>query len=413
MAIEVTMPKLGLTMAEGKIVEWRKKEGDNVEKGEILFVIETEKITYEYESPASGILGKIVVPVGDTVPVTTIVAYILKPGEKMAEIPVKAKEAITEAPGKAAAPTAVSVSSQPTKEATSAGEKIKVSPLARKLAEESGIDISKVTGTGPEGRIVKEDILRAVEEAKTIKPTAKPATEAILPSKTTLVPLTGMRRTIAQRMSQSFQTAPHCWVHTRVEATRLEEAREQLLPSIEKQTGLRMTYTDLLVKILAQALEDYPILNSRWTDNGIELMEDVNIGVATNVPEGLVVPVIHQANKKSLAEITRSRADIVSRAREGKLGLDEMTNGTITITNLGVTTAGIVGIYQILNPPEAAILGLGPLVEEPIVVDKQVVARLCINFTLTFDHRILDGFTAAQFMSRIKELVEQPLLLFL
>ena len=413
MAIEVTMPKLGLTMVEGKIVEWRKEEGDNVEKGEILFVIETEKITYEYESPASGILGKIVVPVGDTVPVTTIVAYILKPGEKMADIPVKAKEAITDAPGKAAAPTTVSVSSQPEKEATPAGEKIKVSPLARKLAEESGIDISKVTGTGPEGRIVKEDILRAVEEAKTTKPTAKPATEAILPSKTTLVPLTGMRRTIAQRMSQSFQTAPHCWVHTRVDATRLEEAREQLLPTIEKQTGIRLTYTDLLVKILALALEDYPILNSRWTDNGIELMGDINIGVATNVPDGLVVPVIHQANKKSLAEITRSREDIVSRAREGKLGLDEMTNGTITLTNVGVTTAGIVGVYQILNPPEAAILGLGPIAEEPMVVDKQVVARPCINFTLAFDHRILDGFTAAQFMGRIKELVEQPLLLFL
>lgn len=412
MATEVTMPKLGLTMVEGKIVEWRKKEGEAVEKGEVLFVIETEKVTYEVEAPASGTVGSIVVPEGGTVPVGAVVAYILQPGETLAEIPAKAKAA--KAPVAAVVPEAVLAMSQPREEAAITGvstERAKISPVARKLAEEHGIDISRVIGTGPEGRVVKEDILKAIEEAKSKPPVAKPAVGEALPARARLLPLSSMRRTIARRMSQSFQTAPHFWIQVKVDATKLKEAREQLLPSIEKETGQRLTYTDLIIKIVARVLEDYPIVNSRWTDNGIELLEDINIGVATSVPDGLIVPVLRQANKKPLAEITRVRADIVSRGREGKLGIDEITGGTFTVTNLGMASGGLIGGTPVLNPPEAAILLLVPIAEEPVVVDGQVVPRLCLNLTLGIDHRVLDGFIATQFLSRVKELIEQPLLL--
>jgi pyruvate dehydrogenase E2 component (dihydrolipoamide acetyltransferase) len=412
MATEVTMPKLGLTMVDGKIVEWRKNEGEVVEKGKILFVIETEKVTYEVEAPTSGILGNIVVPVGETVPVGTVVAYILQPGEILAEVPAKEKAAKT--PVTAVVPEVVFAIPTPREEAAITGVstgRVKISPVARKLAEEHGIDISQVMGSGPDGRIVKEDIMKAVEEAKSKPAIARPAAEEILPTRAKLLPLSGMRRTIARRISQSFQTAPHFWIQAKVDATKLKEAREQLLPSIEKETGQRLTYTDLIVKIVARVLEDYPIFNSRWTDNGIELLEDINIGVATSVPDGLIVPVLRQVNIKSLTEITRTRADIVSRGREGKLGIDEMTGSTITITNLGVASGGIIGGNPILNPPEVAIIALGPIAEEPAVVDGQVVPRLCLNLTLAIDHRVLDGFIAAQFLGRIKELIEQPLLL--
>lgn len=414
MATEVTMPKLGLTMVEGKVVEWRKKQGEVVEKGEILFVIETEKVTFEVEAPTSGILENIIVLEGETVPIGTVVAYILQPGETLTGVPARVKGKAAETPGAAAVCQAVPLRAQSGKEAAmpEVGDgRLKISPVARKLAEDHGVDISKVIGTGPDGRIVKEDILRAIEEAKGKLPLTKPGVREALPARAKLLPLSGMRRAIARRMSQSFQTAPHFWIQAKVDATMLKETREKLLPSIEKEVGHRLTYTDLIIKIVTRTLEDFPIFNSRWTDDGIEVLEDINIGVATSVPDGLIVPVLREANKKSLAEIIRARADIVSRGREGKLAIDEMTGSTFTITNMGMASGGITSINAILNPPEAAILALGPITEEPAVVDGQVVPRLCLNLTLAIDHRVLDGFIAAQFLGRIKELIEQPLLL--
>lgn len=208
-------------------------------------------------------------PEGETVPVGTVLAYILQPGETLAEVPVKVMEKAAKTPV-AAVPETVSATAQPRGEAAITGmsiERIKISPVARKLAEEHGIDISRVIGTGPDGRIVKEDIIRAVEDDKGKPATAKPAVEEILPTRAKLVPLSGMRRTIARRMSQSFQTAPHFWIQAKADTTRLKEAREHLLPSIEKETGQRLTYTDLIIKIVARALEDYPTINSKWADD--------------------------------------------------------------------------------------------------------------------------------------------------
>lgn len=420
MAAEVIMPKLGLTMVEGKIVEWKKSEAENVEKGEILLVIETEKVTYEVEAPASGALGKIIVPEGDTVPVGTILAYILQSGETPADIPSKARvkqEAETMAT-ETVASAPVSTTSQPREVMTAeeGKQRLKVSPVARKLAEEHGVDISEIAGTGPEGRVVKEDILRAIEQAEAAE--AKPATlaeavsEALLPRRAKLLPLTGMRRTIARRMSQSFQTAPHFWAQMQVDATNLIQAREALMPTIEDRTGLRLTYTDLLVMMAARALEEHPIVNSRWTEDGVELLEDKNIGVATNVEGGLIVPVIRQANKQSLSEIVRIRADIVERGRKGKVGVDEMTGSTFTITNMG-TLSGDLSFFPIINPPEAAILGVGSIAEKAVVLNGQIAARPCLNLTLGIDHRVLDGAIAAQFLNKMREMIEQPLLFML
>jgi len=406
-------------MVEGKVVEWKKGEGEEVKKGEIVLVIETEKVTYEVEAPASGTLGKIVVPEGDTVPVGEVLAYILQPGETLAEIPVKA-----ESGGKTetlAVQTVVSASAVGSTTGQSKGaaiaeageQRLKISPVARKIAEEHGVDVSKIAGTGPEGRIVKEDILRVVEQAGAVEAkavgAAGPASEGLLPRRAKLLPLTGMRRTIARRMSQSFQTAPHFWAQTQVDATNLIQAREALMPAIEAKTGLRLTYTDLLVMLVARALEEYPIVNSRWTEEGIELLEDINIGVATNVEEGLIVPVIRQANKQSLSDITSVRADVVERGRKGKLGIDEMTGSTFTITNVGML--GADSGFPIINPPEAAILGTGTIADKPVVIDGEIMVRPCLTLTLAIDHRVLDGAIAAQFLGKLKEMIEQPLLL--
>ena len=411
MPFEVKMPKLGLTMVEGKIVEWKKKEGENVRKGEILLVIETEKISYDYDSPESGIIGRIVVQEGQTALVGATLAYILGSGETLDSIPEKAITNVKEID--VIADGLSSLNAQSSSGGVTLREdkkKAKISPLAKKLAEDRGLDITRVKGTGPEGRIVKEDILNFIDETgnKAVVSATKP--KEIHHEQSKLIPLTSMRQVIARRMAHSFQTAPHSWTHAKVNATNLKSTRDFLIQSVQSVTGQRLTYTDLMIKIVAKALEDHPAVNCRWTDNGIEMLADINIGIAVSIPNGLIVPVICNANAKSIAEITRTRADLVLRAKAGKLTLDEISGGTFTITNLG-TVAGIISLNPIINSPEAAILGVGALMEEPVVEAGQIVVQLCLTLTLGIDHRVLDGFIAAQFLSRIKELMEQPLLL--
>lgn len=382
----VVMPKLGLTMTEGKVVQWKKRPGDWVEKGEVLFVLETEKITYEVTAPASGVLGEIVVKEGETVPVGTVVAYILEPGEVPAE----------KAP----------VSAPPEK------ERLKASPLARRIAEEHGIDLSQVKGTGPGGRIVKEDVLRVIAEREKAPTEGKgPVTEAIPTEirKGHIVPPSTMRRTIARRMTQSFTTAPHFYLGVEADAGELIDTCRRLSPWVEKAVGVRLTYTDLIIKMAAKALSEYPQVNASWEEEGIRVFDEINIGLAVAVEGGLVVPVIFQADKKPLHEIAALRADLTERARQGKLSLDEMTGSTFTVTNIGML--GMDFVLPIINPPEAAILGVGAIREKPVVVEGEVKVRPRLMLTLGVDHRILDGASVSPFLSRIKELVEQPLLL--
>jgi pyruvate dehydrogenase E2 component (dihydrolipoamide acetyltransferase) len=406
------MPKLGLTMQEGTIVELRKEEGDEVKKGEVLFVIETEKVRYEVEAPESGILAKWLAKVGDVLPVGAVVAYILRPGESPSSIPeaARAEEPVRAEPK---IETAVEVAGSVANKAN-VPQGVKISLLARKLAEEHKVDVAGIKGTGPGGRIVKEDVLRAIEEKKiaavVTKKEAKPPIEEAV-REDSIVPLTSLRRTIARRMVESFQSAPHFYSVIEVDTSELEAFRQRIIPSIEKRTGVRVTLTDLIIKIVAVTLLEFPNINATYTPDGIKLLSRIDIGLATSVEDGLIVPVIRQADRLTISEIAKIRNELVIKARERRISPDEITGSTFTITNMGMF--GITGGAAIINPPEAAILLVNSIVERPVVKDGQIVVRPMMNLTLSIDHRVLDGVAAARFLQRVKELIENPALLII
>ncbi|MBI4285567.1 MAG: 2-oxo acid dehydrogenase subunit E2 [Chloroflexi bacterium] len=408
--ITVTMPKLGLTMKEGTIVEWHKKEGDAVQKGETLFVLETEKVSYEVEAPEAGVLGKIVAQVGDVVPVGGVIAYILQPGETPAAIPGQA--------GAAAAPAAAPATAEAP--AAEALEKVKISPLARRIAEEHNINMLAIKGTGPEGRIVKEDVLKAIEEAKAAPapapvPAAPPVAVPAPPPPTVeaeeeLRPLSSMRKVIAERMTETF-TVPHFYLTIEVDTTELGKLRQALLPAVEAKTGVRLTVTDLLIKVVARSLEENPSINCQYADGSVRLFKRIDIGLVTSVEGGLIVPVIRQANKKTLAEISKTRSELAQKARDRKLVREEMTGSTFTVSNLGMF--GIDQFSALLQPPESAILAVGATVDKPVARDGQVVIRPMMTLTLSIDHRVLDGVAGANFLQSLKRYIESPGLLLL
>lgn len=410
MAKEVIMPKLGLTMEEGVINKWLVREGDRVEKGDPLFEVATDKVNMEVESPASGVVLKILYPEGATVPITQVVAYI---GEEGEEVPVLQGEAKTpevqEAPPQEAQRVAETVVEE--KE-----ERIKASPLARKLAKEYGIDLATIRGTGPGGRIVKEDVERArkaleEERKKVAAPEKEEKPEVVREVPGKVLPLSRMRRIIAERMQESARTKPHFFIFQEVLAEDLVRMRERLLPLVEKQTGLRVSYTDILVKMVAKALERYPLLNASFSEEGIILHEDVNIGVAVALDDGLIVPVIREVQKKSIAQITAELHDLVERAKAGKLTPEDISGGTFTISNLGMF--GIDAFTAIINPPESAILACGAIKKKPVFDGKDIVPLSVMELVLSCDHRLIDGALAAQFMQFLKALLEEPFALLL
>lgn len=413
MAKKVIMPKLGLTMEEGVINRWLVKEGDRVERGDILFEVATDKVNMEVESPASGVVLKILYPDGAAVPITQTVAYIGEPGEVVGEEiaeEVKAPEEVVQESAKEATQDVLEEK----------GERIKASPLARRLAAEYGIDLSRVEGTGPGGRIVKEDVERAkkLQEEAVAKPQV--AKEMPVPSKKEVpvvslpgerVPLSRMRKIIAQRLTESFQTKPHFFVRQEVLVDELIRVRERLLPIIEKQTGLRLSYTDLLVKMVAKALEKYPLLNAYLVGEEIIFNPEINVGVAVALEEGLVVPVVKNANTKGLAQITQELHALAEKAKNGKLTPEEISGGTFTISNLGMF--GTDSFTAIINPPESAILACGAIKKKPVVRNDEVVISSLMELTLSCDHRLIDGAVAAQFMQYLKSLLEEPFALIL
>nr|MDW8081083.1 dihydrolipoamide acetyltransferase family protein [Candidatus Calescibacterium sp.] len=396
------MPKLGLTMEEGVINKWLVKEGDRVEKGDPLFEVATDKVNMEVESPASGVVLKILYPEGATVPITEVVAYIGEVGE---EIPTPGKKAeevrIAEEPAQR----------EVVREEVTQEERIKASPLARRLAQEYGIDLATVKGTGPGGRIVKEDVERArqaLEKARKAVPVAEKVEKVEAPKEVPqeVVPLSRMRRIIAERMQESMRTKPHFFIFQEVLAEELVRMRERLLPLVEKQTGLRVSYTDILVKMVAKALERYPLLNASFTDAGIVFHENVNVGVAVALEDGLIVPVIKEVQKKSIAQITVELHELVERAKSGKLTPEDISGGTFTISNLGMF--GVDAFTAIINPPESAILACGAIKKRPVFDGKEIVPLAVMELTLSCDHRIVDGALAAQFMQFLKTLLEEP-----
>ena len=300
-----------------------------------------------------------------------------------------------------------------------AGERIKASPLARRLASEYGLDLSKIQGTGPGGRIVKEDIEKAYQQKEIIAPQKeeKPKVEPVVMVKETLIPgeglpkevipLTRMRKIIAERMHSSMQNKPHFYLQMEVLADELVKLRGRMLPLIEKTTGLRISYNDILIKIVAQSLEKFPTINAYFLDNGIQMNPAVNIGVAVALEDGLIVPVVKNANLKGLSQIVVETNDLSKRARESKLLPEEITGGTFTISNLGMY--GVDSFNAIINAPESAILACGAIKKRPYFDGENIVVASLMNLTLSGDHQIVDGAVAAQFMQYLKNLIEEPL----
>jgi len=397
MATTVIMPKLGLTMKEGTIEKWLKQEGDRVEKGEPLVEIITEKLNFQYESPASGILRKILHPEGKVVPVTTPIAIIAEEGEALPEFEAIQSEVPIEAPMPAAAAQG---------EIKEHRERIFASPFARKTAQEKGIDLSLLKGSGPGGRIIQTDVISAVERVQTegAKPSVPPQKPA-----DKLIPLKGIRKIIAQRMTESFRDTPHFYLSVEVDMSAVQDLKERVKDEVEKRAKVRLTLTDILVKVVARALKEHPIMNSRFEGDQIRLLEEINVGVAIALEDGLIVPVVHRADQKSLAEIATAIRNLTRRARRGKLSLDDVGGGTFTLSNMGML--GIDKINPIINPPECAILGVGRTVEKPVARGGEVKIKPMAWLSLSSDHRIVDGAAAGLFLNHIQKIIENPDLL--
>lgn len=390
MITKVVMPMLGWTMKEGTIVTWLKKEGEGVEKGEPLLEVETGKVLKDIESPGTGILRIILIPEESTVPVTEILAIIAEPQEDIPDL----QNMIEKAKVLLESPEATSIEKSEDRIIKKHPVKRKISPVAKKIAEKNNIDFNRITGTGPNGRIVRKDVFEFIEMTK------------YMPRIKEVIKLTGIRKITADRLSFSYRTAVHVTITMAMNMLEMVKLRHKLLPEIEKKVQSRVTYTDMLVKVLAQTLEEYPILNSTLEDEEIKILENINIGIAVDTGIGLVVPVVREANKKSLTEIALLTRKLIEKARSGNLALNEATGGSFTITNLGMF--GIDQGTPIINPPEIAILGVGRIAEKPVVIDGRIEIRPMMNITLSFDHRVIDGALAARFLQNMKQKIEKP-----
>ena len=425
MATEVIMPKVDMVMETGTFVEWLVKEGGHVNKGDALFVIMTDKAAIEAESPADGILAGATAKADDVIPVTQVIGYILAPGEALPANAAPQPVAVA-APAPAKVETA-----EPAKEVAGASEpgKVRATPVARRMAETQGIDLSKVAGRGPQGRIHKADILAFQESQTSVEPPnvlaatpaaisapvvfapAGPSAPIPLPDarQKQVVPISGARKIIAERMAYSAFTAPHINLSLRVDMTEVIRLRERVLEPLQAQTGQRVSYTAILARAVATVLPRHPYLNASLSDGNIILWEDIHLGIATSVDENLIVPVIREAQSKSLGQIVTALADLTERARNRRLKPTEMTGSTFTISNLGMF--GIESFNAIINPPEAAILAVGKMVDTPVALEGQIVLRPLMEVTACADHRIADGAAVARFLADLKTTLENPYLL--
>jgi pyruvate dehydrogenase E2 component (dihydrolipoamide acetyltransferase) len=378
MITKVVMPRLSLTMKEGSVVQWFKKEGETVNKGEPLVEVLSEKATIEVEAPASGILRKVLAERGVDVPVNATLGIIAAANDEIPEIETK-----IEATAQEKEEVEMSTETQ-IKMAKPMDEHALASPAAKRLAREHEVDLAQVKGSGPEGRITEDDVQRFVEEATQLGPRVKE-----------VIPLAGMKKTTAERVSRSFRTAPHSTVIMEVDMSNAAKMRK------EKQ----ISYTELLVKAVSTALKKHPLLNSTLIEGEkIKVYEDINVGVAVATEQGLVVPVIHNADNKSLEEIASRLRELAEKARTGKLSKEDVAGGTFTITNLGMY--GVDMFMPIINPPEAAILAAGRIVDKPMAEGERIVIKPVMSLSLSYDHRIVDGAPAAQFLQEIKKILE-------
>jgi pyruvate dehydrogenase E2 component (dihydrolipoamide acetyltransferase) len=419
----IIMPKLSPTMEAGTIVRWLKREGDVVEAGEILFEVETDKAVNEVETSDSGTLGKILVDEGEATDVLQVIAYILEPGEDAPdEWPLQEPSLPPAGSGSTTVP------SEP-----------KATPVAKRIAIEHGIDLGHIRGTGEGGQITKEDVLRLVQESqqpsagprrpRRTSPRAKRLAQEkgvsldqiqgsgpggrimeqdvldYVDSQNVALP-SRLRKITAERMSQSFATAPHFYLKVEANASRLVEWRARLLPIIGRTSGVRLTFTDLFVFLVAQTLRNHPRVNASWDDGRIRTFGEINIGLALAVEGGLTVPVLKRADRKGIEEIAQEREALIEKAAIGALSLDDLESGTFTLTNLGMWD--IDEFAAIINPPQSAILAVGRIAERAVAQDGQAVVKPTVHLVLSVDHRVLDGADGARFLGDLKRAIEDP-----
>jgi pyruvate dehydrogenase E2 component (dihydrolipoamide acetyltransferase) len=402
MAISVVMPALEMAQETGKLISWLKKEGESVAKGEPLLEIETDKAVMEIESPGDGVLAGVKIEAGAEVPVGQVIAWIVRPGEvpPANEVAAESGRKTTAVPAASAISTAASAK-QPatlTPSATPSGiQAVKISPKARRLATERGVNLADVRGSGAGGEILASDILAAAESKAS-------------PSPTTVDSGSSVSRLMAERTTQSWTTVPHFFVTREVDAGALNEARQQLGPDIEKSRGLKLTHTDLLVALVARVLTKHSRVNASWTREGIRTNPEIHIGIAMAVDDGVVAPVIHNAANSSLGEIAAQRHDLTERARGGKLRPADLAGGTFTISNLGMF--GVDAFTAIIIPPQAAILAVGRIADRVVPVgvgpEARPGVRPMMTLTLSSDHRVVDGARAAVFLRDVVEAILNP-----
>lgn len=406
MATEIRMPQLGLTMEEGTIAKWLKREGDKVSVGDVLLEITTDKLSNEIESEVDGYLLKIVAQEGEDIPVKGLIAIIGEEGEKI-DLAVDDKIEATKDELKVEL-TGIA-SKEEDKSAVTETGRIKASPLAKKTAKDLKIDLRELTGTGPGGRIVQRDVLAAAEKKK-LQPSIEETIPAPQPVTVTEVPgdivkpLSNMRKVIGKRMQANKQIAPHVTITTEVNVDKTIALRNKLNA---KNLEAKFSYTDILIKMSATALRNYPVMNSSITEDSFIIHDRVNIGVAVALDEGLIVPVIRDADRKGLKAISAETKELIAKARENTLSPDEMNGATFTISNLG--NYDVDGFTPVINLPEAAILGVGRIVRKPIVNENdEIVPASMMVLSLSFDHRVVDGATAAEFLKKLKGYLEDP-----
>ena len=402
MATKVLMEALSPTMEEGRLVEWKKKEGDPVAVGEVLAEVETDKAVMELQARAAGIMLKHAIAPGATVPVGNLVGVIGDAGEDISSL-VAAKAAPVTKAVPAAAPSAPSgTSPRPTAEpAPSAGGRVKASPLAKKIAADRGVDLSRVSGSGPEGRIVVRDL-----DGAPAAPAATGVTAPVIRAGTGEpyrdVPLSQLRKAIAKRLTQSIGPVPTFYLTTEVDMERVAEARQALAAA-----EVKISFNDIIVKAVALALRQHPACNAWWQDDRIRYWNEIHVSMAVAIEDGLITPVIRHADLKSLLEIGAESRDLAARARDRRLAPEEYTGGTFSVSNLGMFD--IDQFTAVINPPEAGILAVGSIAPKPVAEGDRVVVRKRMRVTMSCDHRVIDGATGAAFLRTLKQMLENPL----
>ena len=411
---QIKMPQLGESVTEGTVDKWLKREGDFVKRDEPLVEVVTDKVNAEIPSPFEGKLVKITVTEGETVRVGAVLAQIeVAGGSKADETPAPAKETpagAAPAVRPAAAPTvSVPARTAPPPAAEGGNDHARLSPAVRKLAAEHGIDATALRGSGMGGRVTRDDILAVAEGGVAAAPAPAPAA-AMRPARTDgareeLMKLSVMRKAIAEHMVRSLATSPHAWTLQEVDVTNLVRYREAEKEGFRARHGVALTYLPFVIQIVCDAIKQFPWLNSTWTDDGVMLKHYINMGVAVSIPDGLIVPVLKDADQRGFTDLVRSLNDLIERARSKQLKPDDVQGGTFTLNNTGAT--GSVASQPIINQPQAAILTTESIVKRPVVIGDAIAIRHVMNMCLSFDHRIIDGMMAGQFLALIKKHLEE------